>query len=84
MKIYELLNFNRELLERLSSAGIKPDDYKYADLYADYERLDRKGEKKTYIVACLAEKYSISERQVYLVLGRMEKDLSYCKRCSVG
>ena len=50
MKIYELLQFNKEFLKRLCFAGIKPEDYRYADLFADYERLSREGEKKTYIV----------------------------------
>lgn len=75
MKIYELLDFNKELLKRLCFAGIKPEDYKYADLFAEYERLNREGEKKTYIVATLAEKYGISERQVYAVIGRLSQEL---------
>lgn len=75
MKIYELLQFNKELLNRLCSAGIKPEDYKYADLFADYERLTREGEKKTYIVAILADKYSISERQVYAVISKFSQEL---------
>lgn len=76
MKIYELLDFNKELLKRLCFAGIKPEDYKYADLFADYERLNREGEKKTYIVATLADKYGISERQVYAVIGRLSQELN--------
>ena len=33
MTLFEILNFNRELLERLTRVGLKPDDYKYIDLY---------------------------------------------------
>lgn len=33
MTLFEILNFNRELLERLAGTGYKPDDYKYIDLY---------------------------------------------------
>lgn len=84
MKLYELLDFNKELLKRLCSAGIKPEDYKYADLFADYERLNRKGEKKTYIVAMLADKYGISERKVYSVINRLSQELDYCKSRAVG
>uniref|UniRef100_UPI003FF10C43 hypothetical protein n=1 Tax=Bacteroides uniformis TaxID=820 RepID=UPI003FF10C43 len=80
MKIYELLQFNKELLNRLCSAGIKPEDYKYADLFTEYERLNREGEKKTYIVATLADKYRISERQVYAVIGRLSQEL----HCTAG
>lgn len=32
MTLFEILNFNRELLERLAGTGYKPDDYKYIDL----------------------------------------------------
>lgn len=83
MKIYELLQFNKELLSRLCSAGIKPEDYKYADLFAEYERLNREGEKKTYIVATLAEKYGISERKVYSVINHLSQELDCCKSCAV-
>lgn len=37
MTVFEILNFNRELLNRLVVIGIKPDDCKYIDLYAEYE-----------------------------------------------
>ena len=45
MTLFEILNFNRELLERLAGTGYKPDDYKYIDLYKEYEQMRRKGEK---------------------------------------
>ena len=54
MTLFEILNFNRELLERLAGTGYKPDDYKYIDLYKEYEQMRRKGEKVTYCVAFLS------------------------------
>ena len=84
MKIYELLQFNKELLKRLCFAGIKPEDYKYAYMFADYERLNREVEKKTYIVAMLADKYGISERKVYSVINHLSQELDYCKSRAVG
>lgn len=36
MKVIEILNFNRELLKRLQAAGIRLEDARYIDLYADY------------------------------------------------
>lgn len=84
MKIYELLDFNKELLKRLCFAGIKPEDYRYADLFAEYERMCGDGEKKTYIVATLAEKYGISERKVYSVIQHLSQELNYCKSRAVG
>lgn len=68
MKVIEILNFNRELLKRLQAAGIRLEDARYIDLYADYTRLLDQGEKVSYAVAVLSEKYSVSERKV-LCLG---------------
>lgn len=84
MKLYELLDFNKELLKRLWFAGIKPEDYRYADLFADYECMCQDGEKKTYIVAMLAEKYGISERKVYSVINHLSQELDCCKSRAVG
>lgn len=33
MKIFEILSFNREILDRLDRLGIHPDDHKHLDLY---------------------------------------------------
>lgn len=77
MKLYEVISFNRELLRRLSSVGIRLDDCKYIDLYEDYRKLREGGGgggKMTYIAAVLAEKYGVCERQVYLIIARFEKD----------
>lgn len=80
MKVHEILSFNKELLYRLSVMGIRHDDFKYLDLYHEYTTLRERGYKKVYIVAHLSEKYRVSERQVYAVLGRMESD---CKDIAV-
>lgn len=70
MKVYELLTFNKELLKRIHTAGLKAEDYKYVDLYHEYVDRSNTGEKMTYIVAILATKYNISERQVYKVIRK--------------
>lgn len=76
MKVYELLNFNKELLHKIHVTGLKVDDYKYVDMYTDYLHLKNKNEKVTYIVNHLSEKYAISERQVYSVVCRMQKEIT--------
>ena len=83
MKIHELVSFNRELLEKIHTAGIRPDDYKYADLYTEYQRLLASGEKVTYIVATLAARYDVSERQVYNLIGKFSREITCCKSRSV-
>ena len=47
MTVFEILNFNKELLNRLSSIGFKPDDCKFIDLYSEYEYMRNNGEKVT-------------------------------------
>lgn len=73
MTLFEALKFNREPLETLIRMGMKPDDARYIDLYAEFEKLKNRGEKTTYVVLYLAEKYSASERKVYDVIRRFKK-----------
>ena len=80
MKVIEILNFNRELLTRLLESGIRLEDVRYVNLYTDYFHLLRAGEKMTYIVARLAERYGISERKVYGLIKRFQSD---CKPLTV-
>ena len=77
MTLFEILNFNRELLERLAGTGYKPDDYKYIDLYREYEQMRRKGDKVTYCVAFLSARHGVSERKVYEILGRFKKECTF-------
>lgn len=74
MKLFEAINFNRETLNRLISAGFKLDDCKYLDLYAEYVEMRRGGGKTTWAVAYLSEKYSVSERKVYNIIKHFETD----------
>ena len=39
MKVFEILNFNRELLGKLQTAGIRLEDIQYIDLYIEYKIL---------------------------------------------
>ncbi len=80
MKVIEILNFNRELLAKLLESGIRLEDVRYVNLYTDYFRLLQAGGKVTYIVAVLAEQYSISERKVYDLIKRFQSD---CKQFAV-
>ena len=74
MKLFEIINFNRELLSRLISAGFRLNDCRYLDLYAEYVRLKKEGEKKTWVVKFLSDKYDVSERKVYDVIKHFETD----------
>lgn len=80
MTIYEILSFNKELLQRLFNAGVKTSDCLYVDLFNDYIRMRNAGNKTTYIVAVLSDKYTMSERKVYDVTRHLSRD---CKNGAV-
>ena len=74
MKIIDILKFNRELIKKLRTAGIRLEDEQFVDLYADYTIMRRHGEKVSYIVAVLADRYDISERTVYSLVKRFSSE----------
>ena len=74
MTVFEILNFNRELLKRLSLTGFKLEDCRFIDLYSEYEQMRRNGEKVTWIVTYLSGKYNVSERKVYNIIKYFKKD----------
>lgn len=80
MKIYEILSLNKELLQRLSMVGIRTNDYQYVELYHEFREMIQDGNKTTYAVAILSEKYAISERKVYGLIRRFSSD---CKNIAV-
>lgn len=74
MKVIEILNLNKELLKNFRQAGIRIEDVEYIELYKEYQSLYNQGEKTTYIVSFLADKYDISERTVYDIIKRFKTD----------
>lgn len=74
MTIFEILKFNREPLERLRLAGVRLEDARYVDLFADFSKMVADGEKVSYAVAVLAERYAVSERKVYDLVSRFRRD----------
>lgn len=73
MTLFEFLKFNREVLDLFQKLNGKMDDIRYIDLYIEYESMKNRGEKTTYVVLFLANKYLISERKVYDVIKRFRK-----------
>lgn len=68
----EIIEFNKELLQKLKQSGIKLEDYKYCDLYRDYMELSRTERNRKVIFLTLAERYSISDRQVYNIINHLK------------
>lgn len=74
MKIIDVLKFNRELIKRLRIVGIRLEGEQFVDLYTDYTVMRQGGEKVSYIVAVLADRYVISERTVYSLIKRFSSE----------
>ncbi len=74
MKVIELLNLNKDILMLCNKLGIRTNDVQYIDLYNDYCKFVATGDKKSYIIAVLAERYKISERKVYMLIKHFQTD----------
>lgn len=74
MKVVEILKLGQNILKTLQKARIRIEDVRYIGLYEDYQSFMNDGYKKSYAIAVLAERYNISERQVYYLLKRFETD----------
>lgn len=72
MKVADLLKISSESMKVLSKFDIRIDDYKYLDLFSDYEAMAAGGYKTTCAVIILAERYSISEATVYRVIRKLK------------
>ena len=81
MKVAEILMLCSNLMKTLHHSGVKMSDYQYTELYKDYLNMKRNGEKTTFIAVLLAQRYGVSERFVYKLVKRLEKD---CPIGSVG
>lgn len=73
MLVVNLVQIGRDLMKLLSDNDIKINDYKYLNLYKEYTEMERDGNKISYIVAVLSERYSISESSIYRILQRFNK-----------
>ena len=78
MTAFEILYFNRELFNRVISLGLNLNDYKYIDMYLEYKKMINDGEKVSYTTYILSLKYGISERNIYNIIKRLQKD------CNIG
>lgn len=70
MIVADLVKIGAKMMEMLSKNGIDMCDYKYIPLYDEYREIVEHGDKTTYAVTFLSEKYNISERSIYRLLKR--------------
>jgi len=76
MRRIDLVEFNKELLQKLNEAGIRLEDYKYCDLYRDYLQLSETTKSRKTVILTLSERHHISDRQVYNILHHLEKSVN--------
>ena len=77
MKTFELLKFNKILLELMSKCDIRRDDCKFVDLYEEYRCMREKGEKYLYVVTHLAERYGVSVSSVKRLIKRLSREVIF-------
>jgi len=68
----EIVDFNKELLQKLKHAGVRLEDYKYSDLYHDYAEMARTERNRKVIFLTLSQKYGITDRQVYNIINHLK------------
>lgn len=74
MKVGEVVKLTGEMLKRLHDSGIRIDDYKYLEMYEEVKRIVDRGNKMTYAVAVMQEKYGVCERTVYKVVKHFDEN----------
>ncbi len=78
MTYYEIIKLSKEPIDRLNSAGFRLEDCQYLALYEDYRRMHEAGDKMTYIVSVLHDRYHVCERKVYDLIKR------FGRHCTIG
>lgn len=76
MKAFELLKVNESLLKVMDGLSLAISDVKYIDLVSDFQEMASRGEKKTYIVQVLSDKYDVAERTIYRVVDKLLSDIA--------
>lgn len=75
MKAVDFIKISKETMKLLSDYDIRMGDFKYINLYSDYEDIVSQGGKVSYAVAVLAGKYDISEASIYRILRRFRRTI---------
>lgn len=79
MRRIDFLILFQSTLDSCKAMGIRVDDVRYIGLYNEYIHMMDRGEKVSYSVAVLAEKYGICERKVYQVIKHLQSECSGIK-----
>lgn len=72
MMVANFIKISYGTMKLLSKYGIRMSDFKYVELFSEYERMVEEGSKVSYIVAVLSQRYALSESSVYRILKRFK------------
>ena len=74
MRVHEALRLCLPLLQRLRDNGVRLEDIDYIPMYEEYLAMKDRGEKITYIMSFISDKYKVSERTLYRVFANFSKE----------
>lgn len=69
---YELLQQNRDLLYRLQMASICIDDIRHLEMFEEFLKMQKEGEKARYIASSLSKKYAVGEATVWRIVKKLK------------
>ena len=75
MTVFDVLRLNRSLLTVLAANGITAKDVEHTGVYEDFQKMKAEGEKISYIVAVLTDRYDIGERTIWRIVKRLDQPL---------
>lgn len=76
MKYYELLQVNKSFIQLLKKNGVVLTDVEMISIYEKYLQMIKTNEKRTYIMQKLADEAGIASRTLYVIINRMESEVS--------
>ncbi len=76
MTNYEILKMNYSLLKLLTKNCISPNDVNNIAVFEEFNQMKEQGLKVRYIAITLAEKYGMSDRAIFKIVKRLNKQLS--------
>lgn len=59
----------------IEEQGLQVGDWKWLELYAEWQRMRSEGHKFEFIVYYLADTFNLSRSSVYRIVKRMEKQV---------
>lgn len=75
MTIYELTVALAPTIRMLADVGITESHIHYVELYSEWLRLKKEGHKTMYVIAYLAERFDVSEANVWKWIKLMKREV---------